>query len=170
MASLRKRSSTEARSFAGCWDSVDMATLRSRQGFSPQDTAPLTEPTGTGTIELLDQFFCESRPIVLVSEARRMRWVADLDGLMIPESSTSTKTEQGGSALVACGARSEIPWGSVKDRECDHSGGEKPCPRRGFHETPRVHAGAERSTRIAAMVRDSIGSRTRMELLAGPFP
>ena len=33
-----------------------------------------------------------------------MKWVAVLDGLMIPESSTSTKTEQGGSALVACGA------------------------------------------------------------------
>ncbi len=34
-----------------------------------------------------------------------MRWVADLDGLMIPESSTSTKTEQGGSALVAHAGR-----------------------------------------------------------------
>ena len=57
-----------------------------------------------------------------------------------------------------------------KDRECAHTGGKEPCPRRGFHETPPVHAGAGRSTRIAAMGRDSIGSRMRMERLASPFP
>ena len=30
----------------------------------------------------------------------------------------------------------------------------KPCPRRGFHETPRVHAAAARSTSTAAMAKE----------------
>ncbi len=53
MATLRKRSFTEARKFARCRDSVGMETLRSRHDFWSQDTAPLTQPPEPGTIKVM---------------------------------------------------------------------------------------------------------------------
>src|SRR5208337_590069 len=54
----------------------------------------------------------------------------------IPQSSTSTRTEQGGSALVACGASAENPWGLVKDRECAHTGGKSHVQEEDFTKRP----------------------------------
>jgi len=53
VATLRKRSFTEARKFAGCGDSAGMETLRSRHDFWSQDTAPLTQPPEPGTIKVM---------------------------------------------------------------------------------------------------------------------